>query len=93
MRSAVLGLDLGWFCVNETLSFKALHILSHGVFAHTCGIAYCGVARMALECFPILAVHEEGIDNDLSGRQVKIEDGFGQWKVIAGYISLVGIII
>ena len=87
MHSAVLGLDLGWFCVDEALSFKALHVLSHGVFAHACGIAYCGVARMALECFPILAVHEEGIYDDLSGRQVKVEDRFRQRKIIAGVIS------
>ena len=93
MRSAVLGLDLGWLCVDEAFSFKALHVLSHGVLTHACGIAYSGVARMALECFSILAVHKEGIYDDLSGRQVKVEDGFGQWKIIAGDISLVGIVI
>ena len=93
MRSAVLSLDLGWLCVDEALSFKALHVLSHGVLTHACGIAYGGVARMALESIPILAVHEECIYNYLSGRQVKVEDGFRQWKIIAGDISLVGIVI
>ena len=93
MRSTILGLDLGWLCVDEALSFKALHVLSHGVLTHACGIAYCGVARMALECFPILAVHEERIYNDLSGRQVKIEDGFRQWKIIAGVITFLGVVV
>ena len=93
MRSAILGLDLGWLCVDEAFSFKALHVLSHGVFAHACGIAYCGVARMALKGFPILAVQEESIYNYLSGRQVKIEDGFGQRKIIAGVISFLGVVV
>lgn len=93
MRSAVLGLDLGWLCVDEALSFKALHIFSHSVLTHTCGITYCGVARMALKGFPILAVHEKSIYYDLSGRQVKVEDGFRQWKIIAGVISFLGVVV
>ena len=68
VRSAILGLDLGWLGVDEALSFKALHVFSHGVFAHACGITYCGITRMALESFPILAVHEESVYNYLSGR-------------------------
>ena len=93
MRSAILGLDLGWLCVDEAFSFKALDILSHRVLAHACSVAYRSVAWMALKGFPILAVHEESIYNYLSGRQFKVEDGFGQRKIIAGDISLVGIVI
>ena len=93
MRSTVLGFDLGWLGVDEALSFKAFYILSHRVLAHTCSIAYRAVAWMALKGFPILAVHEESIYNYLSGRQVKVEDGFWQRKIIAGDISLVGIVI
>jgi hypothetical protein len=48
---------------------------------------------MALKCFPILAVHEEGIYDDLSGRQVKVEDGFRQRKIIAGVISFLGVVV
>ena len=93
MRSAVLSLDLGWLCVDEALSFKALNVFSHGVFAHACGITYCGITRMALKCFPILAVHEESVYNYLSGRQVKVEDGFWQRKIIAGVITFLGVVV
>ena len=93
MRSTVLGLDLGRLGVDEAFSFKALDILSHRVLAHTCSIAYRAVAWMALKGFPILAVHEESIYDDLSGRQVKVEDGFRQRKIIAGDISFVGVVI
>ena len=93
MDSSVLCFDLGGFGIDEAFSFKALDILSHRVLAHACSVAYRSVAWMALKGFPILAVHEESVYNYLSGRQVKVEDRFRQWKIIAGDISFVGIVI
>ena len=91
--SSILRLDLGWFCVDKPFPFKALNIFFHCVFAHAGRTSYRTVAWMTLKCLSIFAVHKIGIDYYFTCRQVKIEDGFRQRKVIAGVISFLGIVV
>ena len=93
MSSPILGLNLGRFCVDKAFSFETLDILFDSILAHSGGISYCGIAWMALKSFSILAVHQIGIYDDFARRQVEIEDGFRQRKIIAGDITFVGIVV
>ena len=66
VRSSVLGADSGWLSCDELLSFQILDVLRNGVSAHSNSTTDGAVARIALEGFSILAVHQIGIDSDLT---------------------------
>lgn len=87
MRSSVFYLDLGRLGIDKTFPFKAFDIFLERVLAHACGFTNSCIARVALECLSVLAIHQKCIYYDLTCRQVKAEDGFGQREIIAGDIS------
>ena len=92
MNSAVSSLDLGMLGGNQPLVFKASHIFLHRVVAHTDGLADGTEARMALEGFPVLAVHQIGIDKNLARGKPQAKNTFRHWKIIAGNVPAVVII-
>ena len=62
----ISGVDSGWFSGDELLSLKVFNVLGNGVSAHVNRFAYGFVARIALVGLSILAVHQVGIDSDLT---------------------------
>ncbi len=90
--SAVASLDLGMLCGDQSLEFQASHIFLYRVVAHTDGLTDGTEARMALEGFPVLAVHKIGIDENFARGQPQTKDAFQHWKIIAGLIPAVVIV-
>ena len=79
--------------VDEAFSFKTLHVFSDGVIAHADGFTDGSVARMALEGFSVLAVHEECKESDLACIKSETEHSFRHGKEIAGVISAFRIVV
>ena len=93
MDSSVLCFDLGGFGIDEAFAFKTLNVFLHCVDTHSCCFANSAVTRMALECFSVFTIHKKGIDSYLSCRQVEAKYGLRERKVIAGIVTLFGIVI
>ena len=62
----ISGVDSGWFSGDELLSLKVFNVLGNGVSAHVNSLTDGLVARIALVGLSILAVHQIGIDSDLT---------------------------
>ena len=62
----ISGVDSCRLCDNESLSLKFPDVLGNGFLAHANCLTDGVVARIALKCFPIFAVHQVGIDGDLT---------------------------
>lgn len=48
---------------------QTVHMFSNGVFAHADSVANRFITRIALKCFPVLAVHQIRIHCDLTGAE------------------------
>ena len=59
-------MDSGRLDGDELLSLKVFNVLRNCVSAHVNSLAYGLVARITLVGLSILAVHQVGIDSDLS---------------------------
>ena len=79
--------------VDEALLFKPIYIFFDGVVAHADGFTNRGVARMAREGFPVLAVHKECEDGDLSRVKPQPKHSLGHRKEIAGGVTFVLIMV
>ena len=66
VSSSVFCTDSGRLCDDELLSLKFPDVLGNGSFAHSYRPSDGAIAWVALEGFPILAVHQVGIDSDLA---------------------------
>ena len=64
--ATVFCTDSGRLGDDELLSFKLPDVLGNGVPAHANSPTDGVVARITLEGFPILAVHQVSIDGDLT---------------------------
>ena len=62
----ISGVDSGRLGGDELLSLKVFNVLGNRVPAHANSTTDGAVARIALEGFSILAVHQIGIDSDLT---------------------------
>lgn len=67
---------------------QTIHMFSNGVFAHADSFPDRFVARMALKCFPVLAVHQIRIHCDLTGAETQAENFIRQRKIIPDRITL-----
>ena len=64
VSAPVFGADSGRFCEDELLSLKFPDVLGNRVSAHVNSLTYALVAWIALEGFPIFAVHQVGVDSN-----------------------------
>ena len=93
MSATVTSSDHRWLGIDEALAFKAIYIFLDGVVAHADGFTNRGIARMTLEGFPVLSVHEECKESDLTVVESEAEHSFRQRKIIAGVISAFRIVV
>ena len=93
MSPAVTGANHGWFCADEALVFKPVHVFLASVVAHANGATDGAVARMTLIGLSVLAVHQKCENGDLSRIKPQPKGGFGHRKVIAGGVSSVLIMV
>ena len=91
--SSIFGVDSGRFCDDELLSLKVFNVLGNGVPAHANSPTDGAVAWITLECFPILTVHQVGIDSDLTEGQSQRKDLIRQRKIIFDGVTLVVVVI
>ena len=63
--SSIFSVDSGRLDGDELLSLKIFNVLGNGVPAHANSPTDGAVAWIALEGFPIFAVHQVGVDSDL----------------------------
>ena len=91
--ATVFGADSGRFGEDELLSLKVFNVLGNGVPAHANRTSDGAVARITLEGFPILAVHQVGIDSDLTEGQSERKDFIRQRKIIFDGVALVVVVI
>ena len=87
--TTISGVDSGRFDGDELLSFKVFNVLGNRVSAHVDSLTYGLVAWVALEGFPILAVHQVGIYSDLTEGQSQRKDFIRQRKIIFDGVALV----
>ena len=92
MNSAVASLDLGMLGGDQPLELQTSDVFLHRVVAHTDGLSDGTEARMALEGFPVLAVHQIGIDKNFARGKPQAKDTFRHRKIVAGLIPAVVII-
>ena len=93
VRSPVFCADSGRFCEDELLSFKFPDVLGNGVLAHANRTSDGAVARIALESFPILAVHQVGVDSDFTEGQSERKNFIRQRKIVFDGVALVVVVI
>ena len=91
--ATVFCMDSGRFCEDELLSFKLPDVLGNSLFAHANRTSDGAVARIALESFPILAVHQVGVDSDFTEGQSERKDLIRQRKIIFDGVALVVVVI
>ena len=72
--------------VDKSFALQLIHVFLHGVVTHTDRLPDGSVTWMAPEGFPILAIHQESENGDLSGIEIQTEDRLGQRKKITGMI-------
>ena len=65
VSSSVFCADSGRLGEDELLSLKFPDVLGNGSFAHSYRPSDGAVARITLEGFTILTVHQVGVDSDL----------------------------
>ena len=85
----ISGADSGWFSGDELLSLKVFNVLGDRVSAHVNSLPNGLVARIALVGLSILAVHQVGIDSDLTEGQSERKDFIRQRKIIFDGVALV----
>ena len=88
LDTTIFCMDSGRLNGDELLSLKVFNVLGNGVSAHVNRIAYGLVARIALVGLAILAVHQIGIDSDLTEGQSERKDFIRQRKVVFDGVSL-----
>ena len=93
VSSSVFGADSGRFGEDELLSLKIFNVLCNRVSAHAYRPSDGAIAWVALECFTILAVHQVGIDSDLTEGQSERKDFIRQRKIIFDGVALVVVVI
>ena len=76
----ISGVDSGRLSGDELLSLKVFNVLCNRVSAHVNSFTNGLEARIALVGLSILAVHQVGIDSDLSEGQSERKDFIRQWK-------------
>ena len=72
--------------VDKSFALQLIHVFLHGVVTHTDRLPDGSVTRMAPEGFPILAIHQESENGDLSGIELQTKDCLGQRKKVAGMV-------
>lgn len=82
LDSAISSGNRRALCEDEPTAFKLLHILAHGVAAHTDCIADGGIACVALIRLAVFYVEQITVDDDCSRRQPKLVDTIRQRKII-----------
>ena len=87
--SSIFGVDSGRLDSDELLSLKVFNVLGNRVSAHVNSLAYGLVAGIALVGLSILAVHQVGIDSDLTEGQSERKDFIWQRKVFFDGVALV----
>ena len=80
--------DAGALCADEPAFLQLLHILPHGVVAHTHRLADGGVAGMALIGSAVFDAEQVTVDSDRAVRQAQLIDLIGQRKIILDRIAL-----
>lgn len=93
MKATVKGFHHRRLGAEETFAPEAVNILLDGVVAHSGCSADGGVARITLEGFSVLAVHEIGEKRNLTCIEIETENCFWHWKIIAGDILSVRIVV
>ena len=66
LNTTISGMDSGRLDGDELLSLKVFNVLGNRVSAHVNSLTDGLVARIALVGLSILAVHQVGIDSDLT---------------------------
>ena len=64
--ATIFGVDSGRLDGDELLSLKVFNVFGNRVSAHVNSLTYGLVARITLVGLAILAVHQVGIDSDLT---------------------------
>ena len=64
--ATISGVDSGRLDGDELLSLKVFNVLCNCVSAHVNSLTYALVAWVALVGLPVFAVHQIGIDSDLT---------------------------
>ena len=85
----ISGVDSGRFDGDELLPIKVFNVLRNGVSAHVNSLTYGLVARITLVGLSILAVHQVGIDSDLTEGQSERKDFIRQRKIFFDGVTLV----
>ena len=85
---AFLCVYRGRLSCDQPFFGQTVHMFSNGVFAHADSFPDRFVARMALKCFPVLAVHQIRIYCDLAGTETQAENFIRQRKIIPDRITL-----
>ena len=66
---AFLRVHRGWLGGNQLFFNQPVYIFLDGVFAHADSVTDRFITRIALKCFPVLAVHQIRIHCDLTGAE------------------------
>ena len=82
LYSSISSDDCRALCEDEPTLFKLLHVLTHGVAAHTDCIADGGIACVALIRLAVFYVEQITVDDDCSRRQPKLVDTIRQREII-----------
>ena len=85
---AFLRVHRGRLGCDQPLFGQTVHMFSNGVFAHADSFPDRFVARMALKCFPALAVHQIRIHCNLTGAQSQTKYFIRHGKIIPDCITL-----
>ena len=78
--ATIFDVNSGRLDGDELLSLKVFNVLGDRVSAHVNSLTYGLVARIALVGLSILAVHQIGIDSDLTEGQSERKDFIRQRK-------------